>query len=40
MVINPEFDVIAIYWDFGLNLEHHDQSLRVVISAKWPKSLE
>lgn len=40
MVIKPELDVIAIYCDFGLNLELHDQSFRVVTSAKWPKSLE
>lgn len=39
-VINPEFDVIAIYCDFGLNFELQDQSFSVVISDKWPKSLE
>jgi len=39
-VINPEFVVIAIYCDFGLNLEDHDQSLRVVISVKYPRSRE
>ena len=32
--------MIAISWDLGLNLEHHDQSLRVATSAKWPRSLE
>ena len=40
IVIKPEFVVIAIYWDFGLNLEHQDQSFSVVISARCPRSLE
>lgn len=40
IVINPEFEVIANYCDLGRNLEHHDQSLSVVTSAKCPRSLE
>ena len=39
-VINPELEVNAIYSDFGLNFAHQDQSLRVVTSAKCPRSFE
>jgi hypothetical protein len=39
-VIKPEFVVIAIYWVFGLNLVDQDQSVRVVMSVKKPRSLE
>lgn len=39
-VIKPEFEVIPIYCDLGLNLEHQDQSFNVVTSAKCPRSLE